>query len=141
MKKRYNNTVFQAVMIACLGVALLFGQTFKVHMHIQHDENPSSAGHSTDVHVASSQHDTIYDTQHQDDFQAHQHPAEIDVSSSSFVKKVEWLTPVVLLFFLISIILCAPQLCRFHRRHNSKKERPPNYYLLHPPLRAPPSPG
>lgn len=136
MGRRNNNSVSQYALIVCLGVALLLGQTFKLHMHIQHDEIPSSPAteHIVDVHVASS----LHNAHHQDDFQDH-HPAEIDISSSGFVKKVELVNPFVLLFFIISIILCVPRLRRIHKKHTSKTERPLSYYLLLPPLRAPPA--
>ncbi len=140
MGRRSNNSVSQYALIACLVVALLLGQVFNLHMHILHDGSPlsASAGHIADVHVAFLPHDTTYDSHHQDDAQDHHHPAEIDVSATSIVKKAGLLNPFVFLFFIISIILCVPQLHRIHRNYNSRTERFPGYYLLHPPLRAPP---
>ncbi len=140
MAKHYNNSVSQYALIVYLGIALLLGQTFKLHMHIQHDGIPSStnAGHIIDVHVAFSPHDTTYHTHHQDNVQGHYHPAEIGISSIGFVKKAGLLNSFVLLFFIISIFLCVPRLRRIHRKRYSKTERPLRYYLLQPPLRAPP---
>jgi hypothetical protein len=140
MGKLYNNKSSRYALIICLGVALLFVQTFKLHWHIKHDGISSSttAGHIVDVHVASSLHDTMYDTHHQNNAQDHHHTAEIDVSFSSFVKKTGLLNPFVLLFSIISFILCVPRLHRIRWWYALKTKLPTFDYLLHPPLRAPP---
>lgn len=140
MEKHTNHYIPQFALIAYLVIALLLVQTFKLHAHIQHDGTPSSptTEHSVDVHMAFSQHDTSYDIHHQDVFQDHLHSAEIDVSSSHFIKKTQLLNPFALLFFITSIILCISGTGRFQRRYYSRQKRPSDYYLLRPPLRAPP---
>lgn len=117
-----------------MAAALLFTQGLKLHMHIQHDEAPASAGHIVDVHVASSLHEITHDTHHQN---AH-HATAIDVDANSYVKKVEQFKLFVLLFLIAGITLCIPQLLCIHRRYTLKANLAPLYYLLHPPLRAPP---
>ncbi|MBN4080296.1 hypothetical protein JYT31_01390 [Beggiatoa alba] len=140
MGRHNNNSVSRYALILCLGVTLLFGQTFKLHMHIQHDDITSSAnaGYIIEVHAAFSQRDAVYDSLYKKDAQDHHHPAEIDIGSSGFVSKTKLLNPFVLLFSIISILLCVPQLYLFRRKPDFKTERPLSYYLLHPSLRAPP---
>ena len=137
MGRHNNNSVSRYVLIACLGITLLFGQVFKLHMHIQHDGAPASAGHVVDVHAAFSLHDTTYDTHHQDDNQNH-HPADIKVSPDSVVKKTQFFNPIVLLFLIAGVILCVPRLQRIRSRYIIKTKLDSLYYLLYPPLRAPP---
>ncbi|RDH84043.1 MAG: hypothetical protein DIZ80_07875 [endosymbiont of Galathealinum brachiosum] len=141
MKTLYNNKVAQYVLIICLSAAILFVQSFKLHMHIQHDDAPLSyvaEGHLVGLHVAFPPHKTTYINHHQVTTQDHHHPVEIDVSSSTFVKKMGLLNPFILLFFIISILICVTHTCRILRKHDSNAERPANYYLIQPPLRAPP---
>lgn len=138
MRRYADNSVSQYTLIIFLGVALLFGQAFKFHMHIQHDGIPaSSSGHIIDVHTAASLHDTTHDTHHQDGIQDHHHPTEIDISSESLVKKVG-LSSLSMLLFLVVIILCASRLRCIHGWHILKTTPVSLNYLLHPPLRAPP---
>ena len=139
MKTHTNNSVSQYALIVCMGIALLFGQAFKLHMHIQHDEVTASAGHIVDVHAASSLYNTGYDAHHQDDIQDHHSSADIDVSPDSFVKKISLFKLFVLFFFVTGFILYAPQLLRIHRQYHLKTKPASLYYLFHPPLRAPPS--
>ena len=139
MATRNNNLFSQYALIACLGVLLLFAQTFKSHMHIQHDENHSSATIVliVDIHVSSVAHNSEHDTHNQFAAQDHHGAIEIDSGSSSFVKKAGLSSPFVFLL-VISFILSVPRLIRRRRKHDAKTDRPPIFYLIHPPLRAPP---
>ena len=140
MRKNTNNYTHQYALIVYLIIALLLAQTFKLHAHVQHDGTPSSPDteHSIDVHMAFSQHNASYDTHHQDDFQDHQHSTEINVSSSSFIKKTQILNLFALLFFISSIILFIAGIVCFQRKSSPRQHKPSGYYLLRPPLRAPP---
>lgn len=142
MKFHTNNSIYRYAFIVCLSITLLFSQTFKVHMHIQHDESVSetSQKHIVDVHVdvGSSLHNSSHNTHHQDDFLDHQYHAEVDVSTDSFVKKVGLSNLSVLLFFIIGFILLTPRLQSISRRYILKIKPISFYYLLLPPLRAPP---
>lgn len=131
MRARIDNSLSQYAFIACLSIALLFTQAFNMHRHIQHDDGAASAGHIADVHVAAS----LHDTHHQDDH----HATAIDLSTDSYVKKAEMPQLFLLLFFIASIVLCAPRLLCIHRRYLHKIKSVSLYYLLHPPLRAPPA--
>ena len=116
----------------------MLGQVFKLHMHVEHDESLSStmAEHKLNVHVASSLHDTTHDTHHQDDFQDH-HLTDIKVTPDSVVKKVESFNPYLLLFLFIGFFLGIPKLRSIFGQHIQAKLTS-TYYLLSPPLRAPP---
>jgi len=138
MRSKYNNTVIQYALIVCLGTALLFGQAFKSHMHIQHDGVTSSAStHIIDVHAVLTSHDVSYD-KHHSEVDNHPHSTEIDVSVDSVATKIKLLNSIVLLFLVASIFLCIPLLrsIRIFAKHKTKLTSP--NFLLSPPLRAPP---
>lgn len=141
MRRNTNNSVSQYTFIIFLSVALLFAQMFRVHMHSQHhDDIPfeASTGHIVNVHVSTSLHDTGHDTHHQDDFQEHNYHAEVDLSIDSFVKKVNSINLFALLFFIISFVLCTPQLRCVGKQYLLKLNPVSLFYLFQPPLRAPP---
>lgn len=140
--RRYNSISIYAL-IACLSIALLLGQTFKLHMHIAHDDISSAGNHIVDVHVDtsvihSSSHNAIHDNHHEDNLDEGHHADEIDLSSSSLVKKSLSFNQFVLFFFVISIVLSLPQLSHFLRKQDFTLQQAISYYLLQPPLRAPP---
>jgi len=131
MGKTYNNSIFQYMFILYLCIVLLMAQASGLHMHVQHDDHSSSASeHIVDIHTASTHHHGAQDDHH---------PAAIDISQDYLVKKTSLLDPLVLIIFFIGLFLFIPRL-----RHISSQWRykPPNvnpcYYLLQPPLRAPP---
>jgi len=138
MKKYINNSFFSYALIACLALTLALGQASKLHMHIEHDDVPSStmSEHKLNVHIATSLHDSTHDTHHQDDFQDH-HLTDIKVGPDSVVKKIESFTPFILIFLFVSLFLGIPQLRNIFRQHIQTKLTS-TYYLLSPPLRAPP---
>jgi hypothetical protein len=146
MKKMNNHSSFQYALIACLGATLLFGQMFKLHMHIQHSDDAlnasveyASAEHVVDVHVSSSLYNTIHDGHHQDDFLDHHNNTDIDISSSEFLKISKLLNLFIFLIFVASFILSVPLLQRICKKHISETNQAVRYYLLQPPLRAPPA--
>jgi hypothetical protein len=146
MRKLYNNLVFQYLLIACLSVALLLGQAVKLHMHVQHDDvfsensviNNVATSHVVDVHVSSTLYNTIHDGHHQDDFPNHHNNTDIDISSSEFLKISKLLNLFIFLIFVVSFILSVPLLQRICKKHISETNHAVRYYLLQPPLRAPP---
>lgn len=146
MRKFSDNSVFQYALIACLSVALLLGQTVKLHMHVQHDEvssakaviNDFSANHIVNIHVSSSLHNTALDNHHQNDFPDHHNNADIDISSDGFLKISKVLNLFVFLLLVISFALFVPFLQRISKTQFSQIISPTKYYLLHAPLRAPP---
>ena len=145
MRRNKHNTVSTYALIACLGLALLLGQMFKLHMHITHDDIASS-DHVVDVHIESSathgnKHNSMHGSHHGHGFEdshTSEHTNDIDISFSSLVKKSMSLNQLVFFFFIISIILIVIQLSRFLRKRNLTIVHPLSYYLLQPPLRAPP---
>ena len=138
MKTCPNKSLLQYALIVFLGIALLFGQIFTQHMHVQHDEAPANTGHIVDMHAASSLHSPVDNTHHQDEFQYDHHVASIDVSPDSFVKKTDSLNLLLLLVIVAVIVLAEPRLLCTSRCYDAKARQISFYYFLNPPLRAPP---
>ena len=145
MRRKNYSSFSKYALIACFAMALLLGQTFKLHMHIGHEDISSSAttSHIVDVHadtsiMHSSSHNSMHDNHHEDDLGEDHHADEIDLSSSSLVKKNLSFNQFVFFFFIISIVLSLPQLSHFLRKQDFTLQQAISYYLLQPPLRAPP---
>ncbi len=140
MHKDHNNSIFQTLLILCLSLVLLLVQTNRLHIHIDHSEqsgstepavyNPAVYNHVINVHTASIQHDLDFTNHH-----AENHHAAIDVSPD--IKKINLLEPLTLILF-IGFFLIIPRLICIRRQRFNKAHNPLYYYLLHPPLRAPP---
>lgn len=135
MNSSANNSFLRYVLITFLAVALLSGQVFKLHIHIQHDGFLSSAPTEQAI---SSTHDTTYNIHHQDDTQSSYHSAEVDVSFDSFVKKISSLDVFAFLLFVFFGIIYFPKLLRLQRQFSFKFKFKFFYNLIQPPLRAPP---
>jgi len=133
MRKYSNNSLFQYVLVVGLAFALMLGQPSKLHMHIEHNDvfSSSISDHKLNVHIATSLHDSPYDTHHQTDYKVSSD------STVSTVKKVETFAPFILFFLFVSLFLAIPPLRSIFRKHIQTKLTS-TYYLLSPPLRAPP---
>ena len=134
MQKNNYNPIFQYLSILCLSLALLLTQTDQLHMHLEHDDHADASGHFVTVHTASILHDFDLTNHHVD-----HHPAAIDVSPDSLIKKTILLTspgliPLLIGFFLIeSRVVCA------YRSRFYDLLLAPCFYFFQPPLRAPPA--
>lgn len=139
MRAKPTNPLYQYAFVACIGIALLLGQVFKLHMHIAHDANSagSTSSQMLDVHIASTLHDTIPDSHHDDSHNNH-HVAEVDISSDSFVKKINSLTLFLFFFLIVSTLLYRQQAVRISHPDFVDSGPTASLYHLHPPLRAPP---
>lgn len=140
--RRYNSISIYAL-IACLGIALLLGQMFKLHMHIAHDDISSAGNHIVDVHldtsvIHSSSHNSMHDNHHENNLEESHHDDEINISFSSLMKKSMSLNQFVVFFFIISVFFSIPQLSCFLRKRDFTIKQAISYYLLQPSLRAPP---
>jgi len=137
MGKYHHNSIFQYLLVLCLSLVLLLAQTNRLHMHLEHDSHSDTSGHVVDVHSASMLHD--FELTHHDGLNNDHHPAAIDVSSDNLITKSNLLNPLVLILLFAGLFLALPRLvCRL--RHSSYKILfTLRYYLLHPPLRAPPA--
>ena len=134
-----NSSVFQYALIACLAIALIVSQVFKLHMHIAHDESLSSSGteHVLDIHLVTKIHKITDGSQHQDDFQDH-HLTDIKVTPDSVAKKkVDSFSLDLLLFLFLSFFLTSVKLRSVFRQYIQTKLIS-TYYLISPPSRAPP---
>lgn len=139
MRRGHYNRVSQYMFIFCLGIALLFAQTFKLHMHIEHEDTSltNTEVHTVDLHAVSYLHEINHNSNHHDDIQQH-HNSDIDVGSTTnnLVKKSQTINPFVFFIFIIFILLCVPLLSRIHTWFEEKKPRAFSYCF--PPQRAPP---
>lgn len=139
MRAKPTHSLYQYALVACIGITLLLGQTFKLHMHVQRDANSTTSTPTQilDVHIASSLHDTMPDSVHDGSDTKH-HVSEVDISPDSLAKKIELLGLYVFLFVVIGILLQKQQVSRIARPARAEAGPSTSHYLLHPPLRAPP---
>lgn len=121
-------------MVVSLGIVLILGQVFKLHMHIQHAE--ASSEHIVVVHSAIVLHDLPYSNPL--DTADHHHVAEIDISPDSAVIKAKLLYPFLLLILFASLFLFLPKTLCFCRWYSVYAKPAVLYYLFYPPLRGPP---
>ena len=134
MEKLRNNSNLKYILVLCLGIALVLSRANQLHMHIQHEDHSSVAsGHVVNIHSATLLHD-INLTDHQNNH----HVAEFDVNAGNLTKKAGSLNPLVVILFCIALFLCLPRLVKLPRLITYQTLFTPCYYLLHPPLRAPP---
>lgn len=146
MRRNNYNSFSTYALIACLAVALLLGQTFKLHMHIGHSDVSSSAttSHTVDLHIdASAMHSDSHNSTHHQSLHANSldeehHNDEIDISFSSLLKKSMSLNQFVFFFFIISIVLSLLLLSRFLRVRYFTSKQSSCYHFFQPLLRAPP---
>ena len=124
---------------------LLIAQTFKLHLHIGHDDTVSTNTdihtidiHTIDIHAVSYLHEVNHDADHHDDIQQH-YNSDIDVGSATnnLVKKAQILDPFVFFILTLLVILLVPQLRQLRRWYDEKNPRAFSYYS--PPQRAPPT--
>ena len=140
MAKTHNKPVFQYMLILYLCIALLMVQASGLHLHVQHVDHASATSeHIVDIHIASTLHDIDKYTHHYGGAQNDHHPVAIDISQDYLVKKTSMLDPLALMIFFIGFFLFIPRLRRICSQWRYKPPTiNPCYYLLHPPLRAPP---
>lgn len=145
MKRDNYSALSTYALIACLGIALVLGQMFKIHMHIGHDDISSSVStdHVFEIHVNTSVihndlHKSMHHSHHENDLDKDHHADEIDLSFGSLVKKSMSLNQFVFFFFIIGIVISVLLLSRFLRIRDFTSKQSSRYYLFQPPLRAPP---
>ena len=136
MKKTTDTPFSQYALIACLSLTLLLGQAFRLHMHLQHEETPVTHKSIIDVHIASVKHNDLSDTHHQDSSPNH-HLDEIEINLAEVIKKSQW-SNLLMLLFIAGFFLRSPIFQCIRRRFTFESKLDSLYYLLHPPLRAPP---
>ena len=139
MRKLSHHWFAMYALIVYMGIAPLIAQTIELHMHLLHDQSSpfAMADHTIGVHMAFLHPDTFHNNHHQDGIANH-HSTETGINAKGIMDKTDLLSPVFLLFFVISILLYVPRIYRIRKKPDLHAIRPPGYYLLHPPLRAPP---
>lgn len=108
-------------------------------MHLEHDDHSMSSepAHIVGVHPQSTVHDfnlTNHHGEHQGDHSA----VAIDVSTDKLAKKTNLLDPLSIVLLFIILFLTSPSLRRLSRQKLCRIFFTSSYYLLKPPLRAPP---
>jgi hypothetical protein len=106
-------------------------------MHFEHDHHSFAAsGHVINVYSSTILHAHAIGLAHHQ--HGDYHSAVIDISSDNLIKKASSLNPLLLIFLFIGLLLCVPRQFCMHRQRLYKILLIPGYYLLQPPLRAPP---
>lgn len=136
MKKYTNNSTTRLALIAVLSVLLLFVQSFKLHMHVQQKEVPSTTEATSTIIIHEVSY--LHDTNIQDHELENLNPAEINIFPDSVVKKINLLNPLLGLLFLAILFWRLAPLRAIIRKPDFKTEHPPLELLTHQPLRAPP---
>lgn len=132
MRRYINNSLIQYALVAFLAIALLFGQAFKLHMHLQHDDIPSSStAHVIGFHSAIEEHGESHGNHHFDTI--------VDVSNDNLAKSTNLLSSLLLILLTIGLFLFIPRKTSLCSNRLYKTLSIPCYYLFQPPLRAPPT--
>ncbi len=137
MAKIHNNSTFKYLLVLCLSFTLLLSQADRLHMHLVHDDHSVSSGHIIGVHPESTLHDfdlTNHHGEHQDNHSA----VAIDISIDQLAKKANLLDLLAIALLFIVLFLITPRLRRVSKQKLCKVPVSSCYYLLQPPLRAPP---
>jgi len=137
MEKCHNNSMFKTLLVLCLSITLLLSQADRLHIHIEHNDHSMSSEHVAGVHPESTLHDVDM-THHHDNHQDEHSTVTVDVSADKIWKKANLLDSLLLIFLFIGVLLTIPRLTRVFRQTFYKIPITSCYYLLQPPLRAPP---
>ncbi len=138
MEKIHKNAMFKYLLVLCLSVTLLLSQTEVLHMHLEHDDHSASdSAHNVGVHPQSTVHD-FYLTNHHDEHQSDHSAVAIDVSTDKLAKKTSLPDALVIVVLFAIFALASPLLRHVSRRRSGRIPFTYYYYLLQPPLRAPP---
>lgn len=141
MGKASNNSMFKHLLVLCLSITLLLAQAGKLHVHLENNDHSEPSAH---VHVESSSHvlgvhpeSTPHDfglLNHHDNHSA----AAVDVSPEKLLKSTGFINPLAIILLFIGLFLFIPRRASVCRPWFDKTFFPRCYYLLQPPLRAPP---
>jgi hypothetical protein len=137
MGKSRNNLIFKYLLVLCLSITLLLAQSNRFHMHLEHDDPSDTSAHVVDMHTASILHD--FDLTHHDGVHEDHHTAAIDLNPDNLIKKINVLNPLSLLLLFVGLFLIMPRRACTYRQRYYKILSTLGYYLLQPPLRAPPA--
>ncbi len=142
MEKVHNNSMFKYLLVLCLSFTLLLSQVDRWHMHLEHDDHAVSSGHDFDAHiVAAHPESTLHDfglTNHHDGHQDNHSAVAVDVSTDKLLMRTNLLNSLVLIIFFMMLFQITPRLRNVSRWTLCNIPITSCYYLLRPPLRAPP---
>lgn len=127
----------RGLLVVSLCLSVLFVQMFQFHMHIGHAENVSEHGHLVNIHMESTSHAVSHDTIYQNDTEV-DHSAELDINPVAVKSKID-LSKLYLVFLIIlTVAFLGFRTRNTFSAYNRKLNFTSLYYLLNPPLRAPP---
>ena len=139
MLKNISKFGFKKSILLCVVFLMLFGQIFKLHLHLDHvhhhDSNSSIVEQIINFHPSSLNHDVNDEHHNADTFH---HGAEIEISVDTYVSKVDLLKSflyVFVSFIGLFLLLKSVVVLRTNRADFLIKE---TKQLFTPPLRAPP---
>jgi len=125
MQKINNHKMFQYLLILCFSFVLIFLQTNKLHSHLVDDDHASV--------VSAHVHDFELINHHGEDYST-----QIDTHSDNLINKVNSLNPLLLILLVSGFFLYIPRLVCLLKKRRYKIRFIACYYLIQPPLRAPP---
>lgn len=139
MEKIHKNMMFKYLLVLCLSVTLLLSQAEDLHVHLEHDDHSvaSDSAHNVSAHPQSTAHDFDL-TNHHDEYQSDHSAVAIDVSTDKLAKKINSFDPLVIVVLFAIFFLASPLLRSVGRQRSGRTSFTSCYYLLQPPLRAPP---
>ncbi len=137
--KDYNkhNLNVRSMPIICLCLIMLFVQTFKVHVHVEHLNSLPDSVHMTEVHFDSSSHKHYHGGHDQLDFES-THPPHLDVNPTGTIVKLDLIKISLTFVLLLLIVFLIPWIKNSFRLYVVKETIVSRFFLLFPPLRAPP---
>jgi len=125
--------IFKDCLALCLCISLIVAQTFKLHVHLDHDEHADAW-----AHPAMIMHDTIQPV-HPDAAPSEHAASAVELGSDKLTKKAGHIIAFVAILLLLTLSwrgLPKNYLCG---RAHGRSRLPRCYYLFQPPLRAPPT--
>ena len=134
MEKYHSHSILKHLLILCLGLALMFSQSNRLHIHPQHgDHLLVASAHVVNVHATTMLHDIDLADHH-----GGHHSVAIDINTDNVIKKTNLVNPLFLVVLFIGLFLYLPRLISLPRQRFYQTLFAPCYYFLHPPLRGPP---
>jgi len=140
MQKPRNIWMFKFLLVLCLSFTLLLSQTDRLHVHLVHDDTMSSecalCAHVADVHPESTLHSFDL-TNHHDNQNDHSANA-MSLAKDKLLKKSNLVDPLAFILLFIVVLLSRHLLGIVPKQALSNAPFRSHFYLLQPPLRAPP---
>lgn len=116
---------------------MLFVQTFKIHVHVEHLNSLPDSVHMTEVHFDSSSHKQYHDLHDQLDFES-THPPHLDVNPTGTIAKLDLIKLSTTFVLILLIVFQLPEIKNSFKLYVVNETIVSRFFLFFPPLRAPP---